>query len=53
MIEIHTKEVRTMYNSASNKKLLQPHDIGKDDKERWLKMPSDSSLIIDFYSHAR
>lgn len=53
MIEIHTKEVRTMSSSSSNKKLLQPNDIGKEDKERWLKMPSDSSLIIDFYSHAR
>lgn len=53
MIEIHTKEVRTMSSSSSNKKLLRPNDIGKEDKDRWLKMPSDSSLILDFYTYAR
>lgn len=52
-VEIHTKEVRAMSNSSSNKKLLQPSDISKKDQDRWLKMPSDSSVIIDFYSHAR
>lgn len=52
-VEIHTKEVRTMRSSKANKKLLRPNDIGKEDKERWLKMPSDSSLIVDFYSNAR